>query len=69
MSSNRVKAIPLYLDGSEAKHLYVYLDNFFKNECSNVESFTFVLGQSAWAEDTYLKILYEGLDDVATIVL
>lgn len=69
MGYSRVKAIPLYLDGCEVKHLYDYLENFFKNECENVDSFTFVIGQSAFAEDTYLKILYEGVDDVETIVL
>lgn len=66
---SRVKAIPLYLSGDEAKHLEEVLHTFFENDCRDPDRFTFILGQNPFAEDTYLRISYEGLDDVETIVL
>lgn len=65
----RVKAIPLYLSASEAKNLADEISTFIKNNVRDLDSFVFIIGQSPFAEGTYLRISYEGIDDTETIVL
>lgn len=69
--NSRIRAIPIYLSSLEAVNLYNALDNFFKvcADPNHIDRFSFIIGQNPFCEDTYLKITYEGLDDVETVLL
>lgn len=62
MIKNRIKAIPLYLSGSEATSLVKELVRFFDEECKYPDKFVYILGQDPFCEETYLSISYEGVE-------